>query len=73
VSVCDCGNDREAEPSTGSGSVSAAEPVEGVFEELLRESLLLADDAKRQCLVPVDCLESYRASAVAERVFNGGR
>jgi hypothetical protein len=33
MSVCDCGHDREAKPGTGPGTVSAAEPLEGVFDE----------------------------------------
>lgn len=68
--MCDCGHDRQAEPGTASGSVRAAEPREGAFEEVRRKPFALIGDVQDQCAGVLDYFKSSCACAVAECVLD---
>jgi hypothetical protein len=60
VSVRDCCHDREPEPRTGSGSVTA-ETLESALEELWRKPLAFVADVQHDCLWNLDCFEPHGA------------
>src|SRR5690349_7391184 len=72
VGVRDRGDDGEAEAHTGclARSVGAAEPLEGVWDELGWEAGAVVADSELECAVLLGGFESYRACAVAERVLD---